>query len=282
MCRQLHQEGCAVHTTSRRYRMGDGVRWWQADLADLAATRQLISAIEPDIIFHLAGAVGAGPQVGLVRPTYDSLLSSSVNLLVASADNPSRRIIFAGSMTEPAADAAEPVPSSPYAAAKWASCAYARMFHRLYGTPVVIVRAFMTYGPGQAPEKLVPFVIRSLLANEAPKLSSGRFRADWIYVADVIDGFVKAATAQGIEGQTFDLGTGELRSIRSLVTEIASAMNSEIKLQFGAVPDRPNEREWAATLLPAVRLRWAPTTPLKEGLRQTVAWYREARHATAI
>jgi nucleoside-diphosphate-sugar epimerase len=92
--------------------------------------------------------------------------------------------------------------------------------------------------------KLVPFVIRSLLADNAPKLSSGHVRADWIYVADVIDGFVKAATAPGIEGQTFDLGTGKLRSLRSLVTEIASVMNSRIEPQFGAVPDRPNEREW--------------------------------------
>jgi nucleoside-diphosphate-sugar epimerase len=201
---------------------------------------------------------------------------------MASADNRLRRIIFTGSMTEPRADAAEPVPSSPYAAAKWAGGAYARMFHSLYGTPVVIVRPFMTYGPGQAPEKLVPFVICSLLADKAPKLSSGRVRADWIYVADVIDGFVKAATAPGIEGQTFDLGTGELRSLRSLVTEIANAMNSRIEPQFGVVPDRPDEREWAADLLPAAKLGWAPATSLEEGLRQTVAWYRDARRATAI
>jgi UDP-glucose 4-epimerase len=270
-----------VHATSRRHRAGDGVTWWQADLADLDATRRLISAIEPDVVFHLAGAVGAGPQLDLVRPTFDSLLSSSVNLLIASADTRVRRIILTGSMTEPEADTAGLVPSSPYAAAKWASGAYARMFHSLYGTPVVIVRPFMTYGPGQAPEKLVPFVIRSLLAGNAPKLSSGHVQADWIYVADVIDGLVKSATAPGIEGQTFDLGTGKLRSLRSLVTEIASAMNSRIEPQFGAVPDRPNEREWAADLLPAARLGWAPATSLEEGLRQTVAWYRDARHATA-
>ena len=64
------------------------------------------------------------------------------------------------------------------------------MFFRLYGTPVVIVRPFMTYGPGQDIRKLIPHVIVSLLNGEAPKLSSGQQQFDWIYVDDVTDGFV--------------------------------------------------------------------------------------------
>jgi nucleoside-diphosphate-sugar epimerase len=189
--------------------------------------------VRPDIIFHLAGSVGAGPRLELVLPTYESLLSSSVNLLVVCAAQRCRRIILTGSLTEPSPESRQPVPSSPYAAAKWASGAYARMFHSLYQLPVVIVRPFMTYGPGQAPTKVVPSVIRSLLASEAPELSSGRFRADWIYVSDVIDGFIKAATVAGVEGETFDLGTGTLLSVRAVVERIASIMSSEIEPRFG-------------------------------------------------
>jgi nucleoside-diphosphate-sugar epimerase len=266
-----------VHATSRQDRAADGIKWLQADLADLSVARQLISTVRPDLIFHLAGAVGAGPQLELVLPTYQSLLCSSVNLLLVSAALRCRRIILTGSLTEPSPETLQPVPSSPYAAAKWASGAYARMFHSLYGVPVVIARPFMTYGPGQAPTKIVPSVIRSLLAGEAPKLSSGRFRADWIYVSDVIDGLIKAATVPGIEGETFDLGTGTLHSVRAIVERIVSIMNSTVEPRFGVLPDRPDEREWAADLAHTAKIGWAPMTSLEEGLRRTVDWYRDAQ-----
>src|SRR5262245_17053499 len=164
------------------------------------------------------------------------------------------------------------MPSSPYAAAKWASSAYARMFHSLYAVPAVIVRPFMTYGPDQAPTKLIPSVIRSLLAGEPPKLSSGRFRADWIYVSDVIDGFIAAVTTPGVEGQTFDLGTGSLHSVRSVVEKLAAIIGNSVEPQFAALPDRPHEREWVANAQAAARLGWRPTTSLEEGLSLTVNW----------
>ena len=68
----------------------------------------------------------------------------------------------------------------------------------------------MTYGPGQAPTKLIPSVALALLQGERPRLSSGRHRSDWVYISDVIEGFVAAATVSGIEGKTIDLGSGTL------------------------------------------------------------------------
>ena len=68
------------------------------------------------------------------------------------------------------------------------------MFHSLYRTPVVILRPFMVYGPAQAASKFIPSVTLSLLRGEAPKLSSGRWKADWVYVGDVIEGFLAATT----------------------------------------------------------------------------------------
>jgi UDP-glucose 4-epimerase len=280
LCQRLRQAGCEVHATSRQRRPPNGMGWWQADLSDLDAARTLISTTRPDVIFHLAGSVGASPDLHLVLPTYQSLLSSTVNLLLLCAEVGCRRIVLTGSLTEPAPDVPQPMPSSPYAAAKWASSAYARMFHSLYAVPAVIVRPFMTYGPGQAPTKLVPSVIRSLLAGEPPKLSSGRFRADWVYVSDVIDGFIAAVTEPGIEGQTFDLGTGSLHSVRSLVEKLATIVGSSVEPQFGALPDRPDEREWAANMQTAARLGWRPSTSLEEGLEQTVKWYRVHGHAS--
>jgi UDP-glucose 4-epimerase len=276
LCRRLHDEGCEVHATSRTDRAtnDDGLIWWQTDIADLNSTRRLLTQLKPDIIYHLAGAVGAGPSIDLVEPTYHSLLTSTVNVLIAATESNCRRIILTGSLTEPI-PGFEPTPHSPYAAAKWAGSAYGRMFHSLYQTPVVILRPFMAYGPKQSIYKLIPSVTLSLLKGEAPKLSSGHGRFDWIYIDDVIDGFLSAAIAPALEGETIDLGSGNLTSIADIVEQLVELVGGQTKAVFGALPDRPCENEIIANTATATSmLGWKATTSLDSGLRQTVAWYR--------
>ena len=277
LCRRLRDEGGTVHATSRQARVpipGDPV-WWQADMANPAQAREIFTAVEPHIVFHLAGSVGARPDLDLVLPTYHSLLTSTVNVLLMAAEVGCARVVLAGSLTEPTADERGPIPGSPYAAAKWASSAYGRMFQRLYGTPVVILRPFMTYGPAQASTKLIPSVALSLLRGTAPMLSSGKTKADWVYIDDVVDGFMRAASTPGIEGRTIDLGTGTLVSVREVVTGLANIARTQVEVRFGALPDRPAENEIVANTATASELLgWTATTTLDSGLRQTFDWFR--------
>ncbi|MEP6935989.1 MAG: SDR family NAD(P)-dependent oxidoreductase, partial [Nitrospirota bacterium] len=131
LCRRLVELGAEVHATSRatRAEQKSGFRWWQTDLADMTAARDLLATIKPDVIYHLAGFVGASPARELVAPTFHSLLLSTVNLLTAVTEIGCRRLILIGSLTEPEATKAEATPVSPYAAAKWAASGYGRMFH---------------------------------------------------------------------------------------------------------------------------------------------------------
>ena len=83
------------------------------------------------------------------------------------------------------------------------------MFHALYGLPVINLRTFMTYGPGQRDgSKLIPYVATALLRGESPRLSSGTREVDWIYVGDVVDAYLAAAVADGVEGTSIDIGSG--------------------------------------------------------------------------
>lgn len=279
LCRRLIAQGHEVHATSRggHARCGAGPIWWRADLANIDDAERIFASVKPAIVYHLAGMTGASPDLHLVLPTYHSLATSTVNVLTQATQQGCRRIVLAGSLNEPVASGA-PIPGSPYAAAKWIGSSYGRMFHSLYGAPVVNLRPFMTFGPGQDPGKLVPSVILSLLAGVSPRLTSGSVRGDWVFIHDVVDAFVAAASCPGIEGQTLDLGTGALNSIRSIVETAAKIMDSATPLLFGAIPDRPIEQVIAADTGPATeRLGWRATTSLEDGLRATAIWYAANR-----
>jgi UDP-glucose 4-epimerase len=273
---RLLQLGAEVHATSRSSRVSDNPRlvWWRCDVAQLSAIRGLFDKLRPELIYHLSGRVTAKPEIDLVLPTFTSLLQSTVNVLTVATEFGCRRVVLAGSSTEPAGVDASP--GSPYAAAKYCSNTYGRLFHKICGTPVVILRPFMTYGPGQAPTKLIPYVILSLLRQTAPELSSGMLKADWIYIDDVIDGFLAAGSEPEIDGSTIDLGTGALLSIRDIVGRIVAMLQPKVQPSFGVWPDRPFEEIRCADTRNAwERLRWQASTSIDQGLAQTISWFRD-------
>jgi UDP-glucose 4-epimerase len=278
LCRRLQRTGAEIHGVSRTARSSECsfMRWWEVNLTDSAAVRRFFTELKPDLIFHFSGVVTATPDLELVLPTFHSLLASSVNILTAASETECHRVVLTGSLTEPKPGDNESTPASPYAAAKWASSAYARMFHQLFGTPVVIVRPFMTFGPGQDPRKLIPYVTLSLLKGEPPKLSSGQTAIDWIYIDDVICGLLAAAQVPDVRGCTIDLGSGNLVSIRTVVKHLVELTASKTTPMFGTLPDRPHEQERSADIASAyAKLAWKPKTALLDGLTRTVSWYRE-------
>ena len=107
-------------------------------------------------------------------------------------------MVMTGSLAEPDPKNGELFPSAPYAAAaKWASSGYARMFHALYKLPVVIARVFMVYGPAQQDlTKLMPYVSLSPSRGD-PEDQQRRRPVDWVYVSDVVEGFVALGKAAG-------------------------------------------------------------------------------------
>jgi nucleoside-diphosphate-sugar epimerase len=269
--------GSEVHAITRSSRTGtDGVRWWQADLADIDSTRAVVRAVRPEVFVHLASTVSGARDLGAVLPTFRNNLASTVNALVSLAETGCGRCVLAGSMEEPDLAHGQLAPSSPYAAAKHASAVYGRMFFDLYQLPVVTLRLYMVYGPGQGDTtKLIPYTITSLLAGSVPRFSSGVRPVDWIFVDDVVDGLVAAIRDRGPAGYNVDLGSGELVPVRDIVLEIARQMGRQEAVAFGGIADRPLEQVRRADLRPAAeRLGWAPKVPLSEGLHRTIEHYR--------
>lgn len=280
LCCRLRMAGAEVHGISRNPPTGDGDHWWQCDLASAAETIEVVRRVRPDVIYHLASAVTGARELAAVLDTFHANLHSTVNLLAGAAETGVRRFILTGSMEEGDAGQAEQAPCSPYAAAKIGARAYARLFHALYGLGVVHLRLAMVYGPGQNDaRKLVPYVIRELLAGRTPTIGSGDRRVDWIYVRDVVDALLAAGGRDGIDGESIDVGSGTLASVRTVVEHLVTASGQAITPHFGARADRPLEFEYVADVARTEQLLgWRAAIDLKEGLRRTYQWYE---HETA-
>ena len=279
LCRRMSEEGAEVHGVSRAERAATDVctRWHKCRLDDIDEVRALLGKTRPDYIYDLASHVAGSRAVELVPPTFSGNLAGPVNLLTAATERGCERIFLAGSQEEPAPGPDDPVPSSPYAAAKFAAGAYGRMFFALYNTPVVNLRLFMVYGPGQQDlRKLVPYVILSLLKSDTPRVSSGARQVDWIYVDDVVAGYRAATAAKGLEGETIELGTGRLESVRGVVEQLCALIDPRARPAFGSIPERAMEQVRAADSDRTFRrIGWRAQTNLREGLALTARWYRD-------
>jgi nucleoside-diphosphate-sugar epimerase len=277
LCRRALEHGAIVHAVSRHGAVAsDEVRWERADLTDDSTVHALLLGLRPDIVIHLASEVSGSRDRDFVRPMLQANLVAAVNVMLATADASCRRLVLAGSMEEPDLGDPEAVALSPYAISKWAALAYARFFHALYELPMVHLRVFMVYGPGQRDlRKLVPYVTVSLLRGRAPKLTSGGRAIDWIYVDDVVEAFLRAATAPGVEGASLDIGSGALVTARAVIARLCHLVGGDVEPAFGAIADRQLERVRVADPARAAEaMRWRPRTPLDEGLERTVEFYR--------
>jgi nucleoside-diphosphate-sugar epimerase len=277
LCASLADSGAEVHALSRSGQAPPGAAHAHAcDATHFDALARVVTDTRPDLVYQLAAEVTGSRAPEAVLPTLHGKLVSTVNLLAATQDLPGCRVVLAGSLEEPD-EGAEPVPGSPYAAATWAGTAYGRMYHALYDRPVVTARIFMVYGPGDPNEqRLVPHVIRSLLAGDPPAMSSGRRPVDWIYIEDLVRGLVVLGESAAPDDGSVDLGTGVLTTVREVAEKIASLIGTGVSPGFGVLPDRPHERVRAADIAATrEKLDWSPRVSLESGLERTIDFYRE-------
>lgn len=276
LCSALIALGAQVHGLARNLPAHGETpynRWWSVDLAQADTVKRTLREVQPHFVFHLAGMVTGGQSLDLVQPMLQANLMGAVHLMLGLTSSDCQRVVLVGSSEELGTD--EGVPGSPYAASKLAGTYYAQMFWRLYGLPVVVARLFMGYGPGQAPEKLVSYLIRSALTGENARLSSGERVCDLIYVTDIVRGLIGMASCPPLNGQIVELGTGQGVSVREVTRLIIELTGSTTPPILGALPNRLGERTQIADIEAAQRwLRWKPRWSLRDGLAATIAWHQ--------
>ncbi len=133
----------------------------------------------------------------------------------------------------------------------------------------------MVYGPNQPDtRKLVPYVTLSLLHGQSPRLSSGTRPVDWVHVNDVVETLIRCAVSPNLLGETIDIGTGMLTTVRSVAERIGKLIGKGEPI-FGSVEDREQEQIRSADPSLAESLLGRRLRSIDEGLEETVQWYRQ-------
>jgi len=291
LTRRLVAEGARVsafmRATSDRRSLADAldrVSVHEVDIGDADGVSAAMARIRPEVVFHLAA-------IGMSEPFISPKVAMRVNvhgtlhLLEAAHQLGVRRFVHSGTAYE-YGDAArsDPLakegldPINIYAASKAAAWAFVRMYARTYGLPAVTMRLFAVYGPGQPPKTLVPSAVCAALEGRDFPMTPGEQMRDFVFVSDVVEGYLRAATAPGVEGVSIDLGAGQAWTIGEVVTRLFELAGSQGKPLVGALPYRPGEtmKQVADTRAARELLNWQATTSLEDGLRQTVEWYRQS------
>ena len=166
-------------------------------------------------------------------------------------------------------------PNSPYSASKTAADLFLLSYHHTYGLPVVITRASNNYGPYQFPEKLIPLFITNLLEDKkVPVYGDGMQVRDWLHVEDHCRAIL-AAIEKGRDGQVYNIGSKNERYNLDITRMILEALGKD-ESYIEHVTDRPgHDRRYAIDPTKAqTELGWEAQVDFKEGLRQTLEWYK--------
>lgn len=282
--------GAEVHVAVRdpsSWRLsGADVEAHVADLTDRVSLDRMAKAIAPTHVVHLAAFTHVGRSWDHVDECVALNISGTVSLLEA-LDGRYERFVNVGtadvygSAPVPYRETGPVEPQSPYAVSKYAAERYCRLFHQAFEHRIVMVRPSTGYGPGQPPDRIIPEAIARGLSGRPLEMTTGRQTREFTYVDDLAAGIVAAAVVPGVDGELFNLGSGAEVSIREVVELIDTLLEGSVRPQVGMKPDRPNEiwRMVSDSSLARVRLGWQPTVALDDGLRRTVAWYREAAEA---
>jgi len=167
---------------------------------------------------------------------------------------------------------------SPYSASKIGADKLVESYYRAFGVPAVTIRPFNTYGPGQSARAVIPTIITQALQAEEIHLGNLDALRDFTYLDDTVAAFIKAAETPGIDGETFNLGSGHEVSIRELSDEIVALTGSRARVVVDEERLRPEKSEVVRLLADNSKARrvlgWAPQVELREGLTRTIAWVR--------
>ena len=248
-----------------------------------------------DVVFHLAALIAIPYSYQAPLSYVRTNVEGTLNVLQAAQRVESQVVVHTS--TSEVYGTARTVPidenhplqgQSPYSASKIGADKIAESFHLSFGLPVVTVRPFNTFGPRQSARAVIPTIITQALNGSEIRLGNLEPTRDLNFVADTVEGFIKAAETPKAIGETINFGSGREISIGDLAALILKLMNRDIPIALEGARVRPENSEVDRLCADSRKgqsiLGWRPKYSLEDGLAATIEWIREnsERYRTGI
>jgi UDP-glucose 4-epimerase len=241
------------------------------------------------VIFHEAAVVSVPYSVEHPQETHDVNIQGTINVLQAAKKRGVKRVVFACSAAVygddpemPKRETMRPQPMAPYGIEKITSEYYLSVWHQLYGVETVSLRYFNVFGERQDPASAYSgvisiFVDRALKGSGVTIFGDGGQYRDFVYVGNVVDANIRAATTPGIGGRAYNVGCGQKTTLLELLDTIERIVGSKVERKL-APPRAGDIRESLADISKIVsELGYEPKVGVEEGLGRLIGYVKSAR-----
>lgn len=272
-------------STGKRENVNPGARFYQVDVQDLGAVREVFERERPEVLSHHAAQMDVRRSVA--DPLFDARVNviGLLNLMEHGRVNGLRRVIFASSGGTvygeqeqwPAPETHKTEPLCPYGVAKLASERYLYFYWMTYGIPYLAFRYANVYGPRQDPHGeagVVAIFSEKLIRGQEPVINGdGKQTRDYVFVGDVVRANVLALKSDF--GGALNIGTGIETDVNALFRELRREVGSSAPEKHGPAKAGEQRRSVLDARRAGEVIGWKPEVSLQEGVRQAVVFFRE-------
>ena len=265
--------------------VANSIEFINVDVRDAATVAAAVRGV--DVVFHEAALASVPLSVERPLDTHSVCVTGMLQVLDAARQSGVRRVVYAASSSAygddpemPKRETQCPTVVSPYGAAKLAAELYCEAFARTYDLETVRLRYFNVFGPRQDPESpysaVIPLFVTALLRGDQPTIfGDGLQSRDFVYIDNVVDANVKAASAEGVSGNVYNVACGNSLNLLDLLQKICQLLDKPNAPKFG--PERAGDVKHSWADISAIKrdLGYEVLVDLDEGLRRTVAAYLE-------
>lgn len=292
LVKRLVNENCSVNVISRsEIRLNnnpiingvlDKLKIFHSDLLDNSSLKESVTAIKPEIIFHMGALVVPYMDFETANTCVQTNIQGTLNLLNASKDLNYSSFIHMGTYEVyghgkiPFSEEQPPDPISPYSISKVSSELFCRYAQKLCGSPITLLRLSNVYGPNQNPERLIPYVINGCLKKKQLTLTRGEQTRDFLYIEDAIEGIIRSSICKKAISETINIASGTEVKIKNVVEKILDLTGNPVIPEYTLENRAYEPQRWYCNITKAKKLlNWEPGYDLDKGIEQTIRWYKE-------
>jgi len=257
------------------------------DVSHYGKIKRIVSRFQPEIVFHLAAEAIVGRCNTNPLRTFTSNIEGTWNVIeILRQESCAKAIVVASSDKAygshkilPYKEDASLSGNYPYDVSKSCADLIAYMYHKTYKLPVVVTRCGNIFGPGDYSfSRLVPDAIRCCLSNKTFSIrSDGKFTRDYVFIDDIIDGFITIAERlqkNKLSGNAFNFSYEDPLTVFDIVKKIYLLSNVKQNIKVLNEAKYEIKYQYLSSIKARKMLAWKPRYTLEQGLRKTIAWYK--------